>query len=272
MSLTSAVSDLYSAPERTEDLEVEESRASIREVDFSGIKRKRQHKSGVVRDAGTDPRPRTAEGRLLTPKQIRARARRRWKRAQGGQGKEILTQEEREALYYKPLDQWTIEELAAGRPQALDGSGFKGPKPKWVTQEVHEEAMDRFAKVIKGSMNERTVDALETMQMILANEDVDNRGRPLVSASVKLDAAKFLLEHVVGKPKQHITQDISVKLQGLLATVTVNPNDALAPPEFGGVGQSGPAYSLAHYPGQTIPMGEIEAGENADEDLELDDE
>ena len=121
-------------------------------------------------------------------------------------------------------------------------------------------------------MNKHTVDALQTLQMILQNEEVDNRGRPLVSASVKLDATKFLLEHVVGKPKQHITQDISVKLQGLLGTVMVNPNDALAPPEFGGVGsESGPAYTIGHYPGQTIPIGEADYTVTDDDD-EDDDE
>lgn len=255
MSLTSAMSDLYSAPDRTADIGTEPSTATPRTVDFSNVKKRRQHKSGVLRDIGVDPRPRTPEGKLLTPKQIRARARRRYKKAQGGHSKEIMTTEELHWLY-KPLEEWTIDELAAGRPMAPDGSGFKGPKPKWITQEVHEEAMDRFAKVIKGTMNEHTVDALETIQMILSNEEVDNRGRPLVSANTKLDAAKFLLEHVVGKPKQHVTQDISVKLQGLLGSVMVNPNTALAPPEFGGQGSdTGPAYSIGHYPGHTIPIG-----------------
>lgn len=254
MGVTSAVSDLYSAPDRTADIGTEPSTAKPRTIDFSNVKKKRQHKSGILRDVGIDPRPRTPEGKLLTPKQIRARARRKYARAQKTGKKAIVTSEELHWLY-KPLEQWTIDELAAGRPANPDGSGFKGPKPKWITQEVHEEAMDRFAKVIKGTMNEHTVDALETIQMILTNDKLDNRGRPLVSANVRLDAAKFLLEHVVGKPKQHITQDISVKLQGLLGSVMVNPNDALAPADFGGMGDDAPAYSIGHYPGQTIPIG-----------------
>lgn len=74
-------------------------------------------------------------------------------------------------------------------------------------------------------MREETVTALSVVHSILANDDVDDKGRPAIAASTKLDAAKFLIEHVVGKPTQRVETDISVKLQGLLAVVTAGPLD-----------------------------------------------
>ena len=252
---TSAIIDMYSSPDRTAHIETEGSNAKVRTIDFSKVARVSEHASGKVIDKGNDPRPRGPDGKLLTPKQIRSRARRRIARGMSND-KAAMSDLELEWLY-KPLEEWDLEELAQGRPRASDGRGFKGPKPKWITQAVHEESMKRFQETIKLGMNVRTVDALETMQLILQDNSKDARGRPTVSPSTKLDAAKFLLEHVVGKPQQHITQDISVKLQGLLASVMVNPNEALAPGSYGGEGgtEDLPAYQVAHLPGHTIPLG-----------------
>lgn len=146
-----------------------------------------------------------------SPKQIRARARRRG----------FMTTEELE-IVYKPLDEWDAEELAAGRPKGKDGK-FYGPKPTWVTREMHEEAVKRFHTVVKTEMSGITVPMVKTLQNIVEDDTCDARGRPLVPASVKVDIAKFLIEHVVGKPTQRVEQDISVRLQGILAQVMVNP-------------------------------------------------
>ena len=145
-------------------------------------------------------------------------------------------------LYRKPLAEWDEEELARGRPRDAKGT-FAGPKPAWITPEMHEEAISRFQAVVKTGMQAATVDALKAVTDILVNDEVDNRGKPVVGASTKLQAATFLLEHVVGKPKQTIEQDISVKLQGLLASVMVQPD------ELGGM-QSG------HLPGYTMELAE----------------
>ena len=70
----------------------------------------------------------------------------------------------------------------------------------------------------------------------------------------------------MGKPRQEVTQDISVKLQGILGTVMVNPNQALAPPSVGGVGgdeeNDSPSYVVGHLPGHTIPIGKAEDEED----------
>jgi hypothetical protein len=236
-------------------------------IDFSKGPSIRQHKSGRIRDRGNtrDHRPVNAEGKLLTPKQIRARARRKAERSRKN-GKAIMSDLEFEALY-KPVDEWDLEELARGRPRDVDGN-FRGRKPKWITREVHERAMEQFQLAIKTEMGAMTPTALTTLQYLLESEETDDRGKPLVPASTKFQTSAFLVEHLLGKPKQRMETDISVKLQGILAGVMVNPNEALAPPEQGGMG----GYQLAHMPGHTIPMGIEGPAKDDDEDLEAFDE
>lgn len=149
--------------------------------------------------------------------QLRARARRRLKNG------ERLT-DQAFAVLYKPLEEWDAEELAKGYPRNSAGK-WNGRPPKYITREVHERALERFKTILKSDMNHASIEALKTMQMILESQETDNRGKPIVSASAKLDAAKFLLEHVVGKPTQPVQADISVKLQAVLGMAMVNPSE-----------------------------------------------
>ena len=153
----------------------------------------------------------TGTQRVMTKKQIRARARR---------GQKITEKEL--AQLYRPVEEWDEEELARGRPRAADGT-FRGKSPSWITREMHETAMSRFKNIVEGRMREETVTALSVVHSILTSEDTDEKDRPLVGAGTKLDAAKFLIEHAIGKPLQRTETDISVKLQGLLAMATAGP-------------------------------------------------
>lgn len=247
--------------------------AKVMTLDFSRADDIRLHKSGRIRDRGDmrDQRPMSADGKLLTPKQIRARARRRSEKARrSGKMKNLMTEQEFEALY-KPMEEWDMDELARGRPRDKNG-GFAGAKPKWITRQIHEEAMERFTTVIKTEMGVQSITALDTLKMILTDEQTDERGKPVVPASAKMQAATFLLEHVVGKPKQHVQQDISVKLQGVLASVMANPTETFAPQSQGGRGNNdgdAPSYQVAHYPGHTIPIGAAQDNDpNAPIDVE----
>jgi len=158
-----------------------------------------------------------------------------------------MTEQEADYLFQKPLDEWDLEELAHGRPRSADGT-FRGRAPKWITAAVHEQAMERYTAAIKSEMNATTVDAVQAIKNILENEDYDDKGKPIVPAGTKLEAAKFLIEHVVGKPKQRLEADVSVKLQGILGQVMVNPSQAAMNPD------TGQGYSVAHYPGITMEM------------------
>src|SRR4051794_20110709 len=96
-----------------------------RTIDFSRVK--------------SVPRFKTGREKSLSPKQLRARARRLAEK-----GKSPANELE---LLYKPIEQWDAEELAKGRPRAVDGT-FKGRPPTWVTRELYEQAMSRFTQVI----------------------------------------------------------------------------------------------------------------------------
>jgi hypothetical protein len=221
------------------------SAASQVTINFAQVTDIRQHKSGKIRDLlPAREVPRTAEGKMLTPKQIRARARRKMARS------ERMSDQEFEYLYKKPVEEWDLEELAHGRPRNSNGK-FSGPKPKWINAAVYEEAMEKYTMAIKSGMNVTTVDALTVIGELLKNEDLDDKGKPIVPPGTKLDAAKFLIEHVIGKPKQRIESDVSVKLQGILGAVMVNPAQALMAPDLGGEG-----YTMGHYPGITMAMAE----------------
>lgn len=241
------------------------SEASVVTLDFRKAPSIRMHSSGKIRHRGDarDSRPVDGSGKLLTPKQIRARARRRAKKSR----RDVITELEFETLY-KPIEEWDMEELARGRPKNEQGS-FSGRAPSWITREVHEKAMERFFDITKSDMNALVPSALDSLRYVMTSDECDERGKPIVPASAKNQAAMFLLEHVVGKPKQRIESDISVKLQGILGTVMVNPAQALSDPEQGGQG-----YTLGHLPGQTIPLG-LPPGHSSQgeaDDYEFDDE
>ncbi len=152
-----------------------------------------------------------------------AKARKRARR-KAAKAAEVQDAKELELLYNKPIEDWDLEELAAGRPRDANGFLPAGPKPSFIPHAVHEEAMERFRDVIRGKMRYSSLRAVEVIQEIMEDSQVDERGRPLVTAGDKLRAAQFLLEHYLGKPKQQIEADVSVKLQSMLGEVLVQPS------------------------------------------------
>lgn len=183
--------------------------AAVREIDFSLV------------DDQRDPMPIPAtfgkHGALvMNRKQMRQRVRR-----SKSMGKKRGRSADFDKLY-KPVSEWDHEELARGRPRDKNGE-FRGLAPRWVTREVHEEAMTRFRQVIRDDMNSLTPSAIGVIQQILDDNEYDEKGKPVTPASVKLSAATMLVEQVLGKPKQKVETDISVRMQGMLASVVVTP-------------------------------------------------
>lgn len=155
-------------------------------------------------------------------KQARARARR-------AEAKADMVRGEAERLNaIKPLEEWDSEELARGQPRNSNGH-FRGPKPTWLTRAVQEESLRRFQEISREEMRVIVPKALKTVENILDSDAVDKRGRPVVPMSVKLQAAQWVVEHLVGKPTQRVEADISVKLQGILANCLVVPGQGNVP-------------------------------------------
>lgn len=184
-----------------------------------------------------DARPVNSKGKLMTAKQVRSRARRTMMK--GG----TLSEEDFIAWAGKPIDEWDLEELARGRPRSASG-GFQGKPMKFMPREVHERITERFKLVVKDQMNGLAVSALGVVRNLLEDANYDDKGKPLVPPSVRLDAAKWLVEHTIGKPVQPTTTDVSVKLQGILGAVMVNPTYDDSHPD---VRALPPGYSAAHY-------------------------
>lgn len=125
---------------------------------------------------------------------------------------------------YKPIEEWDDEELARGRPRAADGS-FRGKAPTWVSRQLHEEAVRRFKDVASSDMRALVPTALKTIEFLLTSDGTDDNGKPLVPPSVRLEAAKWTVEHLVGKPTQRQEIDISVRLQSILGNAMVTPGE-----------------------------------------------
>lgn len=202
-----------------------------------------------------DDRPRNAKGQLLTAKQVRSRVRRVIKK-----GKKV-SDEDFEAWSGKPIEEWDLEELARGRPRDKRGY-FTGKPPSYMPRAVHERIAERFKMLIRDSMNLNATMALGVVSNLINNNEVDEKGKPIVPANVKLDASKWLIEHVIGKPVQPQTTDISVKLQGILGAVMVNPTLDDNHPDMAALPRG---YFPAHI-GSRGEVVDVESWDDEDED------
>lgn len=225
-----------------------EQKASSRVVDFRDADRTPE----------SDDRVRNSKGKLMTSKQVRARTRRTI-----AKGKKV-SDEDFEAWCGKPIDEWDLEELSRGRPRDA-GGGFRGAPPKYMPRAVHERITERFKMLVRDRMNIGAVTALGVVDNLIKNEEFDDKGKPLVPPSTKLDASKWLVEHVIGKPVQPTQTDISVKLQGVLGAVMVNPTVDENHPDMAAL----PAgYTLGHVGTRGEAIIDVEADWDDDDDDE----
>lgn len=182
-----------------------------------------RHAAFTARTLLVDDRPVDPETqRLETERQTRRRAERKLKRGM------TITDEEF-ALIFRPVEQWTIEELSKGYCKTAEGRWPSRPPSQLMRGQIRERIDEEFRKRVRGSMNGLTVDALNALQRVIKDDDLDGRGRPMVPAATKVKAAEFLLDHLLGKPKQVVQEDISVRLSGILADVMVAPEAQLTP-------------------------------------------
>lgn len=138
---------------------------------------------------------------------------------------DVLARKEQSELnptrYRKPVEEWDLEELARGRPRAADGS-FKGRNPKWVSSEVLEESRKRFQQGSLTAIEASFDSAIKVITHIL--KDSDNEPR------VRLDAAKFIVNHVMGTPRVRAEIVTNSPFQSILAASLVNPDGASSHP------------------------------------------
>ena len=180
-----------------------------------------KHEAFAQRVTLADDRERDPETQaLMTARQVRRRAERKLARGLH------LTDEELELLF-KPLGEWDLEELKRGRPRGINGK-FSGPVPQgFLRGEMKEKIREELTRRVRGNLDSLTIDATMAIGDILRNEDTDGRGRPVVPAGVKMRAAEFLVDHMLGKATQRVETDVSAKLMAVLGDVMVAPGAQL---------------------------------------------
>ena len=191
-----------------------------READLQGQPGSRM---AAISAMGDDDRKRKM---LNAKKQERARLRRAQRRAVGTAGRdpEDEVKVAKKMGWSKPLSEWDADELAHGYPRNSEGR-FSRVRPTVIPRAVHEEAISRFRDLATQDLRVLVPDAIKLVHGLILNEELDERGRMVVPPSVKLQAAQWVVEHLVGKPRQPVDVDISVKLQGILANVMVSPDE-----------------------------------------------
>jgi hypothetical protein len=155
------------------------------------------------------------------PKQVRNRLRRSHRAT--SQDFDVLR--EVDPRWGKPFEQWDYEELARGRPRAKNGS-FAGATPAWVTPQVAAESRRRLRERAFSEIAAHVGAAVQVMRSIMDDPDEDSR--------VRLDAAKFIIEQVVGKARVPLDIDTSDKVKAMLASALILPSGEAAHPVIDG--------------------------------------
>jgi hypothetical protein len=147
-------------------------------------------------------------------KRLRDVARRAASRGRVDRVAEIATE------LYKPVEEWDWEELTRGRPRTRDGR-FDAATPSWLTPVVQREIERRLGVVGKQKLAEHLDVAIQTFAKLLTDDERDDRGRPLVPPAVRLQAASFIYEHLVGKATTRVeveahTDEVFFRLAGAM--------------------------------------------------------
>lgn len=145
----------------------------------------------------TGGRPKDESKLSTDPRQVRIRLRRA---AKGNQKRDDRIGRDIAILYQKSIEDWDVEELARGRPRTANGD-FRGKMPSWITPTVTAEAKRRLLDETFGNMAGHVDLAIKTVVKIMKDESIDDKGKPVTDARVKLAAATFVIEHIIGKPK-----------------------------------------------------------------------
>lgn len=111
----------------------------------------------------------------------------------------------------KPVEEWDLEELARGRPRDKDGH-FRGRAPIWITPALRSEAARRLKVEAMSYLSGHVEDAIKVLADLMLNAEDDK---------IRVDCAKFIIEHVVGKATAAIQVDLGGGVRELLASAVV---------------------------------------------------
>ncbi len=124
---------------------------------------------------------------------------------------------------WKPIEEWSLTELAKGRPADKNGK-FSGSPPKWVTPEVLAQVRKRHKQMISDGVQEMAEDAITLMHRLMHDDDVDDNGKPITPAATKFAAAKYILDQTIGAPIAKVEVEANHRVSFLMNAVIVNPD------------------------------------------------
>lgn len=136
-------------------------------------------------------------------------------------------------ILYKPIAEWDWEELSKGRPRNERGN-FEGTKPTWITPLIEQEIGRRMKTMTERQIMTHAHDAIKTLTQIMMEDEVDITGKPTVAASVRVDAAKYIINRVIGTPTAHVEIESGNRLEALMGSIMVNPDGEEAHPVIEG--------------------------------------
>jgi len=123
--------------------------------------------------------------------------------------------EELELLYQKPIEEWTFEELQAGRPVNPRTGELLAKRPAWITPAIMTEAQRRLRSMTASELGRYAGAAIQVMSELMVNARSD---------MVKYKAAEYVLNQIMGMPTQRVETEQSVSIQSFLADVIRNPD------------------------------------------------
>jgi hypothetical protein len=117
-----------------------------------------------------------------------------------------------ELLYQKPVEEWDFEELQRGRPRKPNGK-FPRNREDWITPVMRLEAQRRLQECTHEELGRYAGSAIEVMVDLMQNARVE---------IVRYNAAKYVLDQIVGMPTARVHVEANVKFDNMLADVIVN--------------------------------------------------
>lgn len=130
-----------------------------------------------------------------------------------------------EIIYHKPIEEWDWEELSRGRVRNPNGGGFKnGNDNASLVPIITDEAKRRMRELTEHQIMTLGQQAITVLRDLMTNNEIDDWGKAVVSPAVKVQAATYVLNHIIGTPGHRQEETGKDKLLELMGGVLVNPD------------------------------------------------
>lgn len=131
----------------------------------------------------------------------------------------------------RPVAEWDFEELLRGKPKNSEGKFSSGSGTgKWLTPVVQAEIKRRIPELTLTRINGLIPLSLMALKKLITDDTLDDNGKPIIPASVRLQALTYVLDQAVGKAKQKVEVEGNNVLQVFLAGALVLDDGAPAHP------------------------------------------